>query len=433
MSEKLAILGGKPLITKPFIEYNTMGQEEADAVSAVVKSGVLSGFLGSWDVKFYGGPKVRELEDAWCKAFDVNHAVSVNSNTSGLIAALGAIGIEPGDEVIVSPWTMAASATSILVWNAIPVFADIDEETFNIDPKAIEAKISPYTKAIMVPDIFGQSADLLAIMAIAKKYNLIVIEDCAQAPHALYHGKKVGTIADIGVFSLNCHKHFHCGEGGICVTNNPIFAERMRLIRNHAEAVIDGKNESEQHDLVNMIGFNLRMTELQAAVAIPQLQKSEAIVERKQVEAQLLTEQLSDYSSLRLPIIRPHCTHVYYVYPLLYVHNRHDVSRKLFVDAVTAEGVPVLTEGYSNLHRMPIFQKKIAYGRHGFPWDQRIYKGHVNYDYGTCPVAERLQDHTFVKFEICAFQFSDQQIRSIGDAFRKVLDQIHCLESVEYA
>jgi dTDP-4-amino-4,6-dideoxygalactose transaminase len=127
-----------------------------EAVKAVIETGVLSRFLGRWDPDFYGGEKIQEFEREWARYFSVNHAVTVNSNTSGLITALGAIGIEPGDEVIVSPWTMSASATSILVWNGIPVFADIEAETFNLDPASIEKNITPYTKAIMVPDIFGQ-------------------------------------------------------------------------------------------------------------------------------------------------------------------------------------------------------------------------------------------------------------------------------------
>jgi len=154
MSE-LALFGGPKTVTKTFSHYNSIGKEEIEAVKSVVETGVLSDFLGSWGSKFFGGKKIQELERAWEKSFKVNHAVTVNSNTSGLIAALGAIGVEPGDEVIVSPWTMSASATSILVWNAIPVFADIEDETFNLDPVSIEKNISPYTKAIMVPDIFG--------------------------------------------------------------------------------------------------------------------------------------------------------------------------------------------------------------------------------------------------------------------------------------
>ena len=158
----LAILGGSPTFDKPLERYNSFGEEELNAANEVLRSGKLSYFLASWNEipnigSFYGGPKVQLFERLIEKHFNVKHAITVNSWTSGLIAAVGAIGIEPGDEVIVTPWTMCASATAILHWNAIPVFVDIEDETFNINPDKIEEKISEFTKAIMVVDIFGHS------------------------------------------------------------------------------------------------------------------------------------------------------------------------------------------------------------------------------------------------------------------------------------
>jgi dTDP-4-amino-4,6-dideoxygalactose transaminase len=197
---ELALFGGPKTINKTFKRFNTIGMEEMNAVQKVLESGVLSQFLGCWDPDFYGGSQVQAFEREWEKHFNVKYAISVNSNTSGLMAAIGAIGIEPGDEVIVSPWTMSATATAILVWNAIPVFADIEPETFNLDPASIEKNITPFTKAIVVTDIFGHAADLDAIMDIARRHNLKVIEDCAQAP-VLYTKESMLVQSQISEFS----------------------------------------------------------------------------------------------------------------------------------------------------------------------------------------------------------------------------------------
>tara|TARA_B100000315_G_scaffold256779_1_gene303590 strand:- start:1456 stop:2322 length:867 start_codon:yes stop_codon:yes gene_type:complete len=288
MSGTLALFGGPKTIDKPFVRYNPIGREELEAASEVIKTGHLSPFLGEWQVDtefggFYGGAKVREFERVTERRYKVKHAVTVNSATSGLIAAVGAAGVEPGDEVIVSPWTMCASATAILWWNAIPVFADIEDETFNLDPASVEANVTPYTKAIMVPDIFGHPAELDTILEIAEKHDLIVIEDCAQSPTALYKGRFAGTVAHIGVLSLNYHKHIHTGEGGICLTNDSILAERMQMIRNHAEAVVGDKGVS---DLSNMIGFNFRLGEIEAAIGMEQFKKLDQLVADRGRESQ---------------------------------------------------------------------------------------------------------------------------------------------------
>lgn len=419
MSE-LAILGGPKAVPEPFSRYNSIGREELEAVKAVIETGVLSRFLGCWEPDFYGGEKIQEFEREWARYFSVNHAVTVNSNTSGLITALGAIGIEPGDEVIVSPWTMSASATSILVWNAIPVFADIEAETFNLDPTSIEKNITPYTKAIMVPDIFGHAADLDRIMALARQYHLKVIEDAAQAPGALYKGRLVGTIADIGVYSLNYHKHIHTGEGGVCVTNDPFLAERMQLIRNHAESVVEDKGVE---DLSNMIGFNFRMTEMEAAIGLEQLKKLSTLVAQRAAAADRLTAAIRHLKGLSVPIIKPDCTHVYYVYPMVYQASETGIPRHTIVQALQAEGIPI-AGGYVNLHLLPIYQKRIAYGKGGFPWTADVYKGRVSYKKGICPVAETLQDESFLQIGLCAYTFTDREIDQVIGAFLKVWDHL---------
>jgi perosamine synthetase len=418
--EQLALLGGTKIIQSSFKRYNSIGQQEVEAAKRVVESGVLSQFLGVWHEDFYGGPKVREFERNCQDFFGVKHAVTVNSATSGLIAAVGAIGIEPGDEIIVSPWTMCASAAAILHWNAIPVFADIDRETFCLDPDSVEANISPYTKAIMAVDIFGQPADMDALLAIAAKHGLKVISDSAQAPSALYKGKYAGTLAEVGCFSLNYHKHIHTGEGGILVTDNDELAERLRLIRNHAEAVVADRAEI---NLTNMIGYNFRLGEIECAIGIEQLKKLDKLVATRQRIADRLSKGLRGLSGLRTPIVQSGCTHVYYYYPMILDVRMLGVSRDKIHAALNAEGVPVGNR-YQNLHLLPIFQRKIAYGSKGFPWTSDICKRNVDYAKGICPVAEELNDSTYLGFGMCVYDLSEQDVDLIVQAFRKVWDNL---------
>jgi len=426
--KKLALFDGPKTIIEPFKRYNPIGQEELESVKTVVESGVLSQFLGCWDPDFYGGPKVQEFERQCEAYFGVKHAITVNSWTSGLIAAVGAIGIEPGDEVIVSPWTMCASATAILMWNAIPVFADIEPETFCIDPASIEANITPYTKAILAIDIFGHSSDMDAIMDIAERHGLKVIGDTAQAPGTLYKGLKTGTLANVGGYSLNYHKHIHTGEGGVLVTNDDDIAERLQLIRNHAEAVVENKGVS---NLANMFGYNFRLGEMECSIGIEQLKKLDNLVAGRQRAAERLTRGLNRLAGLRTPIVKSQCTHAYYIYPLVLNINQLGVSRDRIIEALTAEGVEGLAGGYMNVHLLPMYQQKIAYGSKGFPWSSDVCKRDVNYKKGICPVAETLHDTTFLGFEMCVNELSDIDVDLIIQAFLKVWSNIDMLKHIE--
>jgi perosamine synthetase len=418
--EKLALLGGTPVIQKEFKKYNPLGREELDAAKNVIDSGVLSQFLGCWHEDFYGGPKVQEFEMEAAKYFGVKHAVTVNSWTSGLVAAVGAIGIEPGDEVIVSPWTMSASATAILHWNGIPVFADIDIDTYNLCPDSIQQNISPQTKAIMVVDIFGQSADMDVIMEIAKKHKLKVISDTAQAPGALYGDKYAGTCADVGGFSLNYHKHIHTGEGGILVTNDDDIAERLQLIRNHAEVVVEGKGVT---NLTNMVGHNFRLGEIECAMGIEQLKKLKGLVQSRQLLAETLTEGLKSLDGLKTPTQFNNRTHVYYVYAMQLDLEVLQVSRQKIVEALAAEGV-IVSSSYQNIHLIPLYQKKIAFGSKGFPWSSEFCKREISYKKGICPNAEYLNDNSYMGFGMCVYDLTLEDIKLIIKSFHKVWENI---------
>jgi len=268
-----ALHGGDPVRATPFPGPPALGEAERRAVDEVMRSGVLSQYIGAWHEDFHGGPRVRALETAWAERFGVRHALSMNSATSALYAATAAAGVGPGDEVIVSPYTMTASAVCALVHGAVPVFADIDPDTFCLDPESVRARITPRTKAIVAVDLFGLPADFDALMAIAREHGLVVIEDAAQAPGASRHGRPAGTLGHIGVFSLNYHKTIHCGEGGVAVTDDDRLAQRLALARNHGEAAVQGMGTGDY----DVLGYNYRMGEIEAAIALVQLGRLEAL------------------------------------------------------------------------------------------------------------------------------------------------------------
>ena len=431
----LAIHGGKPVRSQPFARYNLIAAEEKAAALRVLDTGVLSGFIGAWHPDFYGGHEVRALEEEWASYFGAKHAVAVNSATSGLFIAIGALGIEPGDEVIVPPYTMSASAVAPLVYNAIPVFADIEENFFCLDPESVAAKITPKTKAIVAVDLFGHPIDIDRLRALADKHQLKIIEDNAQAPLATDRGRLTGLLGDIGVFSLNYHKHIHCGEGGVVVTNDSVLAERMRLIRNHAESVVAGKGET---NLVNMIGFNYRMTELEAAVARCQLQKLKPSVEAIRANCSHLSDRLSGLPCFKTPQVRDGCEHSYYVYALRFLKDIAGTSRELFMDAVKAELQPVegreqegvnIRYGYVKpLYLLPTFQQKIAFGSRGCPWSCNCAEA-VSYARGICPVVERMHfEEVVVLHEYFKPPLETKDVDDVANAFIKVWEQRHTLK-----
>jgi len=428
----LALLGGTPVRTRPFPAPNQIGDEEKKAVMEVLDSGVLSRFLGAWHRDFYGGEKVVGFERAWAEFVGAQHAVSVNSNTSGLFAAVGAAGVGPGDEVIVPPYTMSATATAVIGYNAVPVFADIQPDIFCLDPASIQARLTSRTKAIIVVDLFGHPADLDPIMDIARYRGLVVIEDAAQAPGAVYRGRRVGSISDMTVFSLNYHKHIHTGEGGIVTTNSDRFTERLQLIRNHGEAVVGAKGVT---DLVNAFGFNLRLTELPAAIGLVQLRKVPGLLQRRIENATVLSAAIGTLPGITPPVVRPGCSHVYYVQPFLFDEAVVGVSRERFVEAVAAElptaedrDWPLIGSGYgAPLYLQPMYQHQIAYGTVGCPFKCPLYTGKLDYRKGLCPVTERIEEKHLIVTEFMRPPATRDDMADVVAAFEKVYEHRQAL------
>ena len=409
---KLAINGGTPIFGKELAPYKSILRPEKEALKRVAESGSLSGFYGNWGSEFLGGPEVKKFEAEWAKKFDVPFAVSVNSATSGLYAALAAIEVSPGDEIIVPPTTMSATVMGPLIYGAIPVFCDIEPETFCLDVNKIYENLTSKTKAIVVVNLFGHPAKLDELSQLCKREGIFLIEDNSQSPLAKEGTSLCGTVGDIGVFSLNYHKHLHSGEGGVCVTKDPNLAIRLQAVRNHAENVIDEGNLSP----VNMVGFNYRMTEMSAAVASAQLSRVEELVEQRKNLAEALSKGVEKLSGLKAPVVREKCNHVYYIWALKYDKKKVGVSRERFSAALLAEGFKNFTGYVKPLYLLPTFQKRIAIGNSGWPFNlsARVYEK------GLCPVAETLYEEELICFEPCAYEITEENTDKLIMALQKV-------------
>ncbi|MFK7941509.1 MAG: DegT/DnrJ/EryC1/StrS family aminotransferase [Paracoccaceae bacterium] len=424
-NNELAIKGGPKVREALFPAYVTVGQDEKTKVNEVIDSGILSNYLGAYHENFMGGPYVRECEAAWAERFGAGHAIAVNSNTSGLVAALGAIGVGPGDEVIVTPYSMSASAVAPLFWGATPVFADVEPDMFCLDAASVERAITPATKAILVVDLFGLPYDVAGIGALAKQHGLKIIEDCAQAPGATWNGRSAGLLGDIGIFSLNYHKHIHSGEGGILLTHDDDLAQRLALIRNHAESVVGPMGIT---DLTNMIGHNFRMTEIEAAIATVQLGKLDGLLAERLDRVAYFEQAMAGFEALTMPKLRDGATHAYYVHACLW-NTDLGVDRNAFVDAVKAElpcfelrekeGVK-LGAGYVRpIYLLPAFQHRIGIGSGGGP----LAEAQQDFAQGLCPVVEDLHFNRLVSHEFILPSMERSDIDDVVRAFEKVWDQ----------
>ncbi len=370
MQELPAIEGGKPIRPNPLRYKPWITDDDIKLVIDTLKSGQLSAIGGKWNTA---------LEQELTKYLGTGHAITVSNGTTALHVALKAVGVGPGDEVITTPFTFAASATTILHSNAIPVFADIDRETLNIDPASIEKTITDRTKAIVVVHLAGYPAEMNEIMKIAQEGGIYVIEDTAQALGAAYRGRKAGSIGHVGTLSFYPTKTITTGEGGAVVTNDDEIARRARLLRNHGET---GKYYYE------LLGYNYRMTEFQAALGYSQLMRIEEIIKRKENFAKVLMEEIQDVENdlIQFPRPKPYIRHAWHLFQLLLNLEKLRVSRDRIVDALRAEGIEAATVAYPiPLHREPVIMNMASHGK-GCPWSCPYYGKKVSY--GPLPNAE---------------------------------------------
>ena len=417
--EALAINGGKKMLPKPFQPVHVVDRREIAVAVRVIRRGPLSGFLGNVGNGFLGGPEVRAFEKAFAKKFKVKYAVSFNSATTALHGAVAALGLGPGDEVVVPPYTMSATVTAVLMNGAVPIFADIDPRTFCIDPASIKKCITPRTKAIVAVDLMGQGPDFRALLPLAKKHKLKIIEDNAQSPGATWRGKYLGTVGDVGVFSLNIHKTIQTGEGGVLVTNNPTLALRAQLCRNHGEAVVD---DMPDYDAGPIFGSNYRMTEVTAALARVQLGRLDFLTAKRRALAKYLTRRLAE-----IPGLIPHYTHpdnvnVYYRYAIRVDEKKLGLSMRKLVDAMRAEGFS-MSRGYVKpVYLMRLFKERKAFNRTDFPFGKsRYYKGTPVYKKGICPVTERLYEKEFTFTDVCQYPYTNKEADLFIAGLKKVI------------
>jgi dTDP-4-amino-4,6-dideoxygalactose transaminase len=303
-------------ISRPLV-----GVEEEEAVIAVLRSGMLA-----------QGPQTARLEAAFAELCGVRHAVAVCNGTAALFLAMLAHGIGPGDEVITTPFSFVATGNSVLMAGARPVFVDIDPQTFNLDAAQIEAAITERTRAIMPVHLYGHPAEMNAILALAERYELDVIEDAAQAVGATYHTRPIGGFGT-ACFSLYATKNMMSGEGGMITTDDDAVAEQLRLLRSH------GSRVRYYHD---MLGYNFRMTDLQAAIGLAQLAKLENFTQRRIAHAAFLNEQIT-HPAVTKPITLPHVRHVFHQYTLR-IHGDRDAAVRQLADQGVGSAVfyPVL-------------------------------------------------------------------------------------------
>ena len=408
MGEQLAIDGGTPVRTAPFGPSHDFGDEDIAALAEVVRSGNLS--RGSWTDRFQ-----REF----AAKHGVEHAVAVNSGTSAMHTCVAAVNPDPGDEIIVSPWTSAGSIIGALLHNCVPIFADIDD-TYTMDPEDVESKITPRTRAIIAVHLLGNVCDMGALRDIAKRHDLFLIEDCCQAHFAEYQGQTVGTLGDIAGFSFG-GKHLSAGGGGMVLTNNQSLWERAVLFSDAALPRANGPYEGRPYANY-FLAPNYKMGNLIAALLLVQLEKVDGYIENKVRAAQNIIEGLSDVEEMVPQRVRPGDRHTYWSLGFTIDTDRLECSAKQFAGAVSKEGVPmggpyVGTPEHGPLYRNPFLAEPNLYGRSRFPLDYGRDRP-VDYRLVDCPNGEELISR-YVGMGMRP-SFTEEDVGDIVHAIRKV-------------
>jgi perosamine synthetase len=392
ITAKLAVDGGPPVVN---VDDHAAWPEITDAdraeVMAVLDRGILCGT---------GAPAVVGLERDWAEYLGVDHCIATNSGTAALHTAIVSLGISTGDEVIVPAYTYIATAAAVAHQGAAPVFCDIDERTFNIDPARIEERVTPRTKAIMPVHLHGLPADMEAIQAIADRHGLAVIEDAAQAHGATYKGKKAGTWSNCAGFSLNQTKNLAAGEGGLFVTDDPeLFAVARRASNRGEDVPRLGPGEFRVKSYVSHgLGWNYRCQELPAAVARSQLRRLDDYTQNAQRNAAILSEGLSALTGLTPPYVPDDRTSVYYKYRVMIDRDALGVDRPAaelrdrLIRALRAEGVEALLWQIEPLPAYPAFRRNV-YG----PWYPALDREPLlKWDPAEYPVSSRVLDSSFI-------------------------------------
>ncbi len=349
-----------------------ISEEEKKAVMKVMESQLLSSLAGN---------VVENFEKEFAEYIGVKHAIAVNSGTAALHISIASLDIGPGDEVIIPPFTFIATASSILHNNAIPIFADINNQSYTLDPESVKKKISNKTKAIIPVHLGGVTADMGPLIDIAKENNLYIIEDACQSHGAKYNGKKVGSIGDLGTFSFYPSKNMTTGEGGIVTTNNSKLARQCRLLRHHGEPYWYSYNR---------LGWNYRMTEIQGALGRVQLKKLDEYIRIRNENAQYLTVAVSDISGIDPPYIPEYCEPAYN-YWIGRIHpNVIGLDQDQFISKFPNSKILYPKP----LYETKLFQKKIGYPK-GCPWSCPFYGKEIDYTKINLPIVEKVAKEIF--------------------------------------